>query len=185
MNVSDKISIVSAAASVISCIIAFVSCLAAIYYAWKSGKSSDKSEYYESRANAIAMGQSETSVYSNIAQSRVLIEEASVEIAKLFRENGSAKMNGSDKKYLEILQKRLHSCIENHLNVYEVACGLYLGVKIDVSRFESTYGDNIKNLCEEPAYKKQMQPEATSKYKNIWKVYHKLIKDGSVHLAVE
>lgn len=177
MTLSEKISIISAIASIVSCIVAFASCLAAIYFARKSGKSSSEARYYEGRANAIAMGQSETSLYSNIAQSRNLIEEASLDIARLVKDNnGSTEMSEPDRKYLEILKKRLHSCIENYLNVYEVACGLYLGVKIDVSRFESTYIEDIKNLCEESAFKKQMQPEAASKYKNIWKVYHKLIK---------
>lgn len=178
MNVSDIISTVSAA-------ISFVSCLAAIYYARESGKSSDESKYYECRANAIAMGQSETSVYSEIAQSRFLIDEASLDIAKLFKETGSAEMSASDKKFLEILGKRLNSRIENYANVYEVACGLYLGTKIDANRFELTYTDSIKSLCNESAYKRQMQPEATSKYKNIWEVYHKLVKDGAAHSSVE
>ena len=173
MTLSEKISIISAITSIVSCIVA-------IYFARKSGKSSSEARYYEGRANAIAMGQSETSLYSSIAQSRSSIVETSKEIAKLHRDSGSDKMSESDKRFLNILEKGLHSYIENHLNVYEVACGLYLGVKIDVSHFESTYSDNIKNLCKGSAYEKQMQPEVTSKYKNIWKVYHKLIKDGSV-----
>lgn len=177
MTLSEKISIVSAIASIASCMIAFASCLTAIYFAKKSGKSSNEARYYEGRANAIAMGQSETSLYSNIAQIRNMIEEATVDIAKLLNDNnGSAEMSASKKDFLKILRQRLNSCIENYLNMYEVACGLYLGVKIDVSRFESTYIDEIKNFCEKSAYNKQMQPEATSKFKNIWKVYHKLMR---------
>jgi len=165
MVLSDKISLCSAGISLISCI-------GAIYFSRRAGKSEKLARHYEANANRIAIGQSESMIYSNIATARCRIEEVSSEIAKLSSEKEISELNKHENRFLEILKKRQGSAIENYINVYEVACGSFLDNKIDTRRFRKTYADDIKNLCEKDAFKKQMQPEGTSKYTTIWKVYH-------------
>lgn len=61
--------------------------------------------------------------------------------------------------------------MESYLNAYEDACGKYLDKKIDEVRFKKSYISEIKNICEKELYNAFMQPESTSKYTAIWKVY--------------
>lgn len=165
MLLSDTISLWSAGISLISCI-------GAIYFSRRAGKSERLARHYEASANRIAIGQSENMIYSNIATARCQIEEVSLEIAKLSSGKKISELNKQENLLLKILKMRRDSVIENYINVYEVACGLFLDNKIDIGRFRKTYTDNIKNLCEKDTFKKQMQPEGTSKYTTIWKVYH-------------
>ena len=162
---SDKIYLLSAGISVISCI-------GAIYFSRRAGKSERLARHYEASANRIAIGQLESMIYSNIATARGPIEHVSLEIAKLLLGKKVSELNERDNQLLEILKKKQNCVIENYINVYEIACGLFLDNKIDKKRFRETYTDNIKNLCEKDAFKKQMQPESTLKYTTIWKVYH-------------
>jgi len=166
MNILEKISILSAVISIIFGIGSFC-------YARKAKKSSNLARFYEARANAISIGQLESSIYNNISQARNQLEQALLEIASLKKDKNVSELNESEEQYLNILLKRKDSSIENYLNVYEVACGLFQDNKIDTVRFKKTYADDINNLCKKDAYKKQMHPESKSKYKSIWTVYHK------------
>lgn len=169
MLLSDTISLWSAGISLISCI-------GAIYFSRRAGKSERLARHYEASANRIAIGQSESMIYSNIATARCQIEETSLEIAELLSEKKVSELNERDNQFLEILKKKQNCVIENYINVYEIACGLFLDNKIDKKRFRETYIDDIKNLCEKDTFKKQMQPDGTLKYNNIWKVYHSWCK---------
>ncbi len=162
---SDKISLGSAAVSSVCAIVSF-------YFARKASKSEKLARHYEASANRIAIGQSESMIYDNIAKARTQIEEASMEIARFLTAKKPSELNESETQFLEVLRQRQASVTENYINVYEVACGAYIDNKIDKRRFQETYTDDIKSLCEKPAFKRQMQPEGTSKYNTIWKVYH-------------
>jgi hypothetical protein len=66
--------------------------------------------------------------------------------------------------------------VEDWLNAYEEACAKYIDDKIDRKRFRQLYRREVRQICEASEERqaeiwKLLQPESTSSYSAIWKVY--------------
>lgn len=71
----------------------------------------------------------------------------------------------------ETLTKVAESAIENWLNTYDEACGLYLDFKVDRSRFKKNYYSEIVDLVEDKKFENYFSPEFKSKYQKMLIVY--------------
>ena len=166
MTNSDWIAIAGAS-------ISFVSMVTAIFFANKAASSSRKANQNALDANAIAIGQSETSMRAEIQNSRSRSEESVNRISDFLQGRKTNALEEHEKIHLEQLESSWRSAIEGYLNSYEDACGKYLDHKTDKTRFRKSYINEIKNICDpkRDSYSRLMHPDSTSNFQAIWKVY--------------
>ena len=166
MTNSDWIAIAGASVS-------FLSMVTAIVFANKAASSSRKANQNALDANAIAIGQSETSMRAEIQNSRSRSEESMNRISDFLQGKKPDALQEHEKSHLEQLESSWRSAIEGYLNSYEDACGKYLDNKTDKTRFRKSYINEIKNICDpkRDSYSRLMHPDSTSNFQAIWKVY--------------
>lgn len=155
---------ISVCLSIISIIIAIVS----IFKSHRSNK-------IASKASEIAIGNLEKSLRDSISNERMNMESKGENISEILANKKPSELNNSAQARLITAKKSFASAVEGWLNTYEEACSKYLDDKIDKKRFRKTYKTEIKNFIEGKKETKEIHellfPEATSRYKCIWKVY--------------
>jgi len=131
----------------------------------------DNARASATRANDIATGQAETNLRQAISAARQQLEAAGIALSSFGVEYPNP--NALQKEHKKTLQLAFNNSIENYLNSYEDACGKYIDGKIDQTRFRKIYNDEVRNLCEQEAYRNLMHPSDISHYKAIWAVYRR------------
>lgn len=139
-----------------SCFVSIIAAAIAFYFANKTVKSNS--------------AQIETSLRSEIRSAEASSRDAGYKVAE-FKVANTGDLSAQQNLHLDFLSKAWNSSLEAYLNAYEDACGKYIDNKIDKKRFKKTYHSEIRNIGEKEVYKLFMQPESTSKYTAIWKVY--------------
>lgn len=108
-------------------------------------------------ANLIDKGMLEMQIRTNINQAANRRDDIMIRI-------------NSDKQN-ETLLKVAESSIENWLNTYDEACGLYIDCKVDRTRFKKNYYTEIIDLVEDNRFENYFTPEYKSKYQKMLIVY--------------
>jgi hypothetical protein len=129
------------------------------------------------RANDLASGQAENELRRDISTARHRYEDVAALLEGL--RAGRQPNEITDVKELaqfKALARRTRSAAEDYVNQYENACAKYIDNKIDKERFKRTYFSEIRTLCEVKANENSilfdlLNPEATSKFQAIWRVY--------------
>lgn len=155
---------------VMSVIVAIVSAVISIISIFISSRannlSNELSGYYNSlveRSNQFVSGQTELQLSQTIEETKRHLMNVTFKISEL--------PSDADNQVRGMLMNLMKSAMESNVNAYESACGLYLDNKIDKERFKKLYFSEIKRIIEDEAHKGFFQPESTSKYQAIWKVY--------------
>ncbi len=146
MTTAEQISLGSLVVSSISAFVA-ASALALTHRSGRrnSEKAADAVAKAE-LANRIASGASELSIQTSISNARKNINELALRINELVQGRKPAEMTVGEKRQLEGMGTINHSNVEDLLNVYDLACGLYLDKKIDQERFKRQYHEEIRRL---------------------------------------
>lgn len=63
------------------------------------------------------------------------------------------------------------SALENWINTYDEACGLYIDGKVDKQRFKKNYYNEIVDLVQDKNFDEYFNPEFKSKYQKMIIVY--------------
>lgn len=132
----------------LSDIIAIISLIISIVSLFKSHK-----------ANKVAEGEIEISIYQMINQTKKDVLDITLTIAKSSENNG-------------ILNHALKTARESNFNAYEEACAKYLDNKVDKERFKRNYHLEIRQLVTDENNKDYFDA-TTSAYRCILKVYNK------------
>ena len=153
---------------VIASISAIISVIAILFSTRANNLSNRLSGYYNSlveRNNQFVSGQTELQLSQTIEETKRHLMNVT------FRITDSPP--NVDEQVKIMLTSLLKSAMESNVNAYESACGLFLDNKIDTGRFKKLYFSEIKRIIEDKSHDEFFQPEATSKYQAIWKVYRK------------
>jgi hypothetical protein len=154
--VSAIIAIIGAVLSVISIVVS----------SRANNLSNRLSGYYNSlveRNNQFVSGQTELQLSQTIEETKRHLMNVTFKISDL--------PASADEQVKNMLRSLMKSAMESNVNAYESACGLYLDNKIDTARFKKLYFSEIKRIIEDKTHDDFFQPEGTSKYQAIWKVY--------------
>lgn len=169
-------------AETISAIIAAISALVSFYFAYKAhqsnveaGKNANTANDHAKRANDIALGQAENELRRDITNARTRFEDICAAAEEITQGRTPEQLSEPEKNRLRPTLLRQKSACEDYLNTYENACSKYIDNKIDTVRFEKSYVSEIRNLFEPAtnAFASYLHPEGTSRFKALWKVYHK------------
>lgn len=112
-------------------------------------------------SNNISKGQLEIHVHESIERAQHYLFQLAIDIEK---NKSTIRKIIREKSYMELL--------ENLMNVYEEACGLYLDNKVNKKRFKKNYYYEIKKLKEGERYK-SFYCDENKHYESISKVYKK------------
>jgi hypothetical protein len=155
--------IISAIIAIGSAIISIIS----IVFSTRANNLSNKlSGYYNSlveRNNQFVSGQTELQLSQTIEETKRHLMNVTFKISDL--------PTNADEQVKNLLTSLMKTAMESNVNAYESACGLYLDNKIDKDRFKKLYFSEIRRIIEDKTHDEFFQPEATSKYQAIWKVY--------------
>lgn len=124
----------------------------------------------------VAMGQAETSLRTSIRVTRQSVRDLTIQISSLLDGRRDDQLRAEDRRRLQPLANAFKDAVEENLNAYEDACAKYLDRKIDRKRFQKMYITEIRNLIEcdsENVMHEMLHPEGTSRFRAIWKVYHR------------
>jgi len=134
------------------------------------------------KANLISTGNLENSLRNSISNARRNMEERSLYYMKLIIEFRHEIMLEPDAKKMiheaiEGASKTYASSVEDMLNAYENACGVYIDKKVDQKRFKEDYRQEVFNIVDvsenddDITYK--LIHSNQTKFNNIIKVYNK------------
>jgi hypothetical protein len=173
MTSSDQIALGSAITAGVSTLIAIGSFIYAIRSGRKSHVQSNEALEKSKEANKIATGASELSIQSSLSAARKSIHEISIKLTEATGGVAPSRIDAQTRRILDGLEPVMRSSIEDLLNTYELACGLYLDGKVDRERFRRQYDQEIRGVCtnEAESYKQVLKHPPVSKYAAIWKVY--------------
>jgi hypothetical protein len=127
-----------------------------------------KADSTATRANEIALGNSELYIGERITSTKEKVSDVSIQMATLMSKQ---KKTPDDERKMAVFEKAFKSAIENNINAYEGACANYLDNKVDRIRFQKLYKTEIRQLVESEDFKEYFDG-VTSKYKAILKVYN-------------
>ena len=167
MDVGDWTALGSAIVAVISLIVTIIFSLIAVC-------ASRRSQTSAKRSQDIALGQAENELRAAISRSRERTGDLAVQITEVLDGRKADKLPAADRRRYESLEKVFNSSVEETLNAYENACGKYIDNKVDRQRFEKTYFEEVRKICEQRDnfVAELMHPETPSHFKAIWHVYH-------------
>lgn len=146
-------------------IISIIGLLISVFAIVFSTKASTKANSLVERNNQFVAGQTELQLSQTIDETKRHLMNVTFKIAEL--------PTDADEKVKTMLNSLFLSAQESNVNAYESACGLYLDNKIDIHRFKKLYHIELRQLVENQSFKDFFNPESTSKYQAIWKVYRK------------
>lgn len=116
-------------------------------------------------SNSSSNGNNELFINQRITDTKNDVAEKAEKLYNTKHQNGSVEQ-------IEFYEQQLKVAIENNLNAYDTACGMYRDRKIDKKRFKKTYKSEIKQLVEGDQCKEFLHPSQTSKFKAIHYVYN-------------
>jgi hypothetical protein len=126
------------------------------------------------RARNVSVGSLETTIRSAISQTRGAVRAIALQIASAADGKTEKELQAAaQQRRMEPLRQIFAEAVEDNLNAYEDACAKYLDKKIDRERFKKMYSEEIRGLCTnaKAPTEEMLHPEATSKFRAIWKVY--------------
>lgn len=115
---------------------------------------------------ALISGKSNSAVVEDSLNSKLTAAKESIQ--KRLEEIRMEKSEKKRKYFIETLDFYL----ENLLNIYDAACGMYLDAKIDRKRFRMDYSQGIKESVEGKFTRKILEKHSDS-YSSLLRVYRK------------
>jgi hypothetical protein len=159
----DLASYIIAALSAIAAIVSAVYAKAANQRATESKRVADEANKIAIDANKIAQGTLELSLREIIGATKTTSIQAAINLHDF-------KVTNPEKDFT-IRENAWFSAVEDNLNAYEKACGLYWDDKIDKSRFKKDYSNELRQIVENKNLKPKYFDPITSNYKAILKTY--------------
>jgi hypothetical protein len=156
-------------ANIIAGVAAIAAIASAIYAGIANRKSSDakrsadEANKISKDSNMIAQGSLELSLREIIGATKVTSVQAAINLHDF-------KITNPHQDFT-LRENAWYSAVEDNLNAYEKACGLYWDAKIDKERFRKDYSNELRQLVENKNLKFRYFDPITSNYKAIIKTY--------------
>lgn len=138
-----------------------------------SFKSYDRGNKLAETANDIARTANKLTEMTNkmaMAELELHIREQITDCECRYKRTAMDLQAEKDASKKELLENILESHLEDYLNIYDDACGMYRDGKVDRLRFKKRYSIEIRNLVENPTFSEKFRLPQSS-YKAICAVY--------------
>jgi hypothetical protein len=166
MSVYEVLVIIISALSLST---AFLSCLSAFI----SSKSSKEAAEIAKRIN---FGMVEMEIRTKINSASNRRDDVMIKLAGYEDSISSLDDDKDDSHEKNALKYAADSAVENWLNAYDDACGLYIDNKLDKERFKKNYYHEIIELIEDKEFENYFVPEYKSRYYKLIMVYKEWTK---------
>lgn len=136
--------------------------IASALYARNANSTARNAHLTSEEANKTAQGSLELSLREAITTSKSGVHAAAISLDDAVKSNPTGD---------HTLRKKVWtSALEDNLNIYEKACGLYLDKKLDDARFKKDYFNEIRELVKDSNLNPIYFNPTTSNYQAILKV---------------
>lgn len=113
----------------------------------------------------------EANILSQINQSRARLSDISIKMNDISKGRLPRDLSADEKRQMQSIEMAYRESVEALLNVYELACGMYLDGKLDKERFKRQYSEELRRLFSNDLHAYKNLHGIASPFKEMQKVY--------------